>query len=59
LAVSDDLVGRLAIMLMLGLAAVGCGSERPTTDRSSITVKLPPAKPYTPAPAFSFKSEQK
>jgi len=52
-------VGRLATSLILGLAAAGCGSGRPTPDRSSITVKLPPAKPYPPAPAFSFKSEQK
>jgi hypothetical protein len=46
-------------MLILGLAAAGCGSGRPMPDRSSITVKLPPAKPFAPAPAFSFKSEQK
>jgi len=46
-------------MLTMVLAAAGCGSERPRPDRSSITLELPPAKPYTPAPAFSFKSQHK
>jgi hypothetical protein len=43
---------RRAAFLSLCLACAACGGQR--EDHSSVTVKLPPARPYTPEPSFSF-----
>jgi hypothetical protein len=43
---------RLSI-LAICLACAACDAK-PREDRSSVTVKLPPARPYTPEPSFSF-----
>ena len=45
--------------LRLALAAVAlvvgaCDARRDTVAQSSVTVKLPPARAYSPEPAFSF-----
>jgi len=38
----------------IALAGAACGESAPQASAASVTVKLPPAKPYTPAPSFSF-----
>jgi hypothetical protein len=42
----------IAVMLTAG----GCGEASKAQAQASVTVKLPPARPYTPKPAFSFGS---
>jgi hypothetical protein len=44
--------------LLIGLALVtgACDARADETSRSSITVKLPPARQAVPRPAFSFDS---
>jgi hypothetical protein len=39
-----------ALFLMLS----SCNFTSPKNDRSSVTVRLPPARPATPEPSFSF-----
>jgi hypothetical protein len=43
-------------MLILAVAATlpGCGNAPGQQTSASVTVQLPPARPYVPAPAFSF-----
>jgi hypothetical protein len=40
----------IGLVLMTG----GCDARADDTSRNSITVKLPPARPAVPRPAFSF-----
>jgi len=47
-------LGRYSVLIVLAFLVASCGGEGPGRDASSITVKLPPARPYVPAPAFSF-----
>jgi hypothetical protein len=41
-------------LLALALASTGCQARREHESRSSVTVKLPPARAATPRPGFSF-----
>lgn len=53
-------MARSELRLLLAAAAVAAGScdgHRDETGHGSITVKLPPARPQAPAPAFRFKPE--
>jgi hypothetical protein len=43
-------------MILAMLAVTGCNNAPPRNARATVTVKLPPARPYIPAPAFSFGS---
>jgi hypothetical protein len=45
-------MGRL-VVAMIALALVGCDRMQ-AQQSASVTVKLPPARPYAPQPAFSF-----
>ena len=40
----------------LALAPAACDGRRGEAEGSSVTVKLPPARPASPAPGFSFKN---
>lgn len=42
------------IVIAIALAVAACGNSPPQASAASVTVKLPPAKPYSPAPHFSF-----
>jgi hypothetical protein len=46
-----DFTLKLAL-LPLAFAAAGCDRQPEQNSRSSITVKLPPARPHRPAPGF-------
>ena len=48
----------LAIAVVM-IAASGCGTQPDRSTQSSVTVKLPVARPHTPAPAFSFKPRKR
>jgi hypothetical protein len=49
----------LRLMLLLATALVAAACDRqPDSTRSSITVKLPPARPAAPRPAFTFRAQQ-
>jgi hypothetical protein len=48
-----------ALYASLALATVACDARPDQSAQSSITVKLPPARPHTAAPAFSFKASGK
>ena len=45
---------RFVILMATTLAVTACGESPPQASAASVTVKLPPAKPYSPAPSFSF-----
>ena len=49
------MAGRVLTIALL-LAAGGCQDASKRQSQASVTVKLPPARPYSPAPAFSFGS---
>jgi hypothetical protein len=36
------------------LMSAACSQDSRRSDRSSVTVKLPPVRPYAPQPSFSF-----
>jgi hypothetical protein len=43
------------IVIAVALTVTACGkSPQQQASAASVTVKLPPAKPYAPAPHFSF-----
>lgn len=44
-----------ALLGILALLASGCDRPGGAPKRNSVTVKLPPARPQAPAPAFTFK----
>jgi len=46
-----------AVSLALALTAAGCDSRGAEVAQASVTVKLPPARARTAAPAFSFKAQ--
>jgi hypothetical protein len=49
----------LRLMLLLATALVAAACDRqPNPTRSSITGKLPPARPAAPRPAFTFRAQQ-
>jgi hypothetical protein len=41
------------------LSFAACDAQGDSLAQSSVTVKLPPARPHVPAPAFSFKAPRK
>jgi hypothetical protein len=43
-------------LLAMALASTGCHARIEHESRSSVTVKLPPARAATPRPGFSFDS---
>jgi hypothetical protein len=45
-----------ASMIAAGLAIAGCGDSSSKVAGASVTVRLPPPRPYAPEPAFSFGS---
>jgi hypothetical protein len=49
-------VAGLVVLSALALMATACGNSAPSKSNASVTVELPPAKPYNPQPAFSFGS---
>ena len=51
--------GLSAVWLALALLAVACNERQGRPPQGSVTVKLPPARPPAPAPAFSFEGTQK
>ena len=51
--------GLSVVWLALALAAVACNERAGSPPQGSVTVKLPPARPPAPAPAFSFGGTQK
>ena len=42
------------VVIAVALSVSACGNSPPQETATSVTVKLPPAKPYAPAPHFSF-----
>ena len=42
------------VLAALALLASACDAGRDTVAQGSVTVKLPPARPHSPEPAFSF-----
>jgi len=48
---------RLTLLLAAALAAAAC-DRQPDSTHSSLTVKLPPARPAAPRPAFTFRAQQ-
>jgi hypothetical protein len=49
----ESRVMRHTWLIALTIVQIGCDKERGATSRASITVRLPPARPHTPAPGFS------
>ena len=45
---------RQMAVIVLALSLANCRDSSGDVAQPSITVKLPPARPYTPEPAFSF-----
>jgi hypothetical protein len=43
------------VLVALALASVACNQRSEAPAQGSVTVKLPPARPPAPSPAFSFK----
>jgi len=43
-------------MVVLALLVPACDKAPPRQSSASVTVKLPPPRPYVPQPAFSFGS---
>jgi hypothetical protein len=43
-----------AALIALTLLASGCGARGDSDRQASVTVKLPPPRPATPRPGFSF-----
>ncbi len=50
--------GLSAAWVALALVAVACNERHGRPPQGSVTVKLPPARPPAPAPAFSFEGTQ-
>ena len=48
-----------AAWVALALVTVACNERSERPPQGSLTVKLPPARPPVPAPAFSFEGRQK
>jgi hypothetical protein len=42
------------VLTLLALSIAGCRWSTEANHRASVTVRLPPAKPYVPTPSFSF-----
>lgn len=51
--------GLSAVWVGLALVAAACNEPHARPPQGSVTVKLPPARPPAPAPAFSFEGTQK
>jgi hypothetical protein len=47
------------VWVALALTAVACNQRTVQTPKGTVTVKLPPARPAPPAPAFSFGTQGK
>ncbi|HVI05839.1 MAG TPA: hypothetical protein VM711_07080 [Sphingomicrobium sp.] len=47
------------VLIVLALAASACDARQEDAGQGSVTVKLPPARPYAPQPAFTFNSQNK
>jgi len=50
---------KLAPLLILALAAGGCGAPGDHGPKSSVTIELPPARPATARPGFTVESSNK
>jgi len=48
---------RLTLLLAGAVTCAAC-DRQPRSPQASVTVKLPPARPATPRPAFNFGSRQ-
>jgi len=48
----------MSLAAVVALAAPGCDRMEKSTQ-SAVTVKLPPARPHVPMPAFTFRNEAK
>ena len=48
---------RLGLMAVLAFATTGCGRADETASKRSVTVQLPPARPYSPEPGFSLATD--
>ena len=46
------------LVAALAISATGC-DRLEKTSYSAVTVKLPPARPHVPMPAFTFRNEAK
>ena len=48
---------RHAVLIAFALLLLpACGNSSQARGNASVTVKVPPAKPYVPQPSFSFGS---
>ncbi len=47
------------VLIVLALAASACDARHDDAGQGSVTVKLPPARPYAAQPAFTFNSQNK
>jgi hypothetical protein len=47
------------VLIAMALVPGACGAHRDNATRSSVTVKLPRARPATPRPGFSIESSNK
>jgi hypothetical protein len=50
---------RTAALITLALIPSGCDARREVAANASITVKLPPARPWLAAPGFAFQRATK
>jgi hypothetical protein len=50
--------GLRPLLIALALVPGACDGRRGHVDKGSVTVKLPPARPPAPAPAFSYGGRQ-
>jgi hypothetical protein len=48
---------RNALMIAMALVPIACDRDPDSDARTSVTVILPPVRPQTPAPGFSFKAK--
>ncbi len=50
-------VVRPGLTIVFAIAALGCGRPHDTSSKASVTVQLPPARPYAAKPGFSLATD--
>ena len=48
---------RQGLLVAFAVAAMGCDQATDAGSRQSVTVKLPPPRPYKPEPGFSLATD--